>query len=65
MKHNLSKKAVLVVQSNWNLKHMKYIDFDNIEVSTDWAFDNVRSTEQWTHGYHRYPAKFLPNVVKN
>lgn len=43
---------------------MKYIDFDNIEVSTDWAFDNVRSTEQWTHGYHRYPAKFLPNVVK-
>ena len=32
---------------------MKYIDFDNIEVSTDWAFDNVRSTEQWTHGYHR------------
>jgi len=43
---------------------MKYIDFDNIEVSADWAFDNVRSTEQWTHGYHRYPAKFLPNVVK-
>ncbi len=43
---------------------MKYIDFDNIKASTDWAFDNVRSTEQWTHGYHRYPAKFLPNVVK-
>lgn len=32
--------------------------------SKDWAFENVRSTEQWTHGYHRYPAKFLPNVVK-
>lgn len=43
---------------------MQYTNFDNIEVSHEWAFENVRSTEQWTHGYHRYPAKFLPNVVK-
>ena len=39
-------------------------DFDDIEVNPDWAFEDFRSTEQWTHGYHRYPAKFLPNVVK-
>ncbi len=38
--------------------------FDDIPVSEEWCFRNVRSTEQWTHGYHRYPAKFLPNVVK-
>lgn len=38
--------------------------FQNIEVSPEWCFKNVRSTEQWTHGYHRYPAKFLPNIVK-
>ena len=38
--------------------------FDNIEVNHEWSFTDVRSTEQWTHGYHRYPAKFLPNVVK-
>ncbi|UZH55835.1 hypothetical protein JRG66_02830 [Salinimicrobium tongyeongense] len=38
--------------------------FENIPVSEDWVFKNVRSTEQWTHGYHRYPAKFLPNLVK-
>lgn len=43
---------------------MPYTNFDNIEVNHEWAFENVRSTEQWTHGYHRYPAKFLPNVVK-
>ena len=43
---------------------MNYINFDNIPVNHEWAFENVRSTEQWTHGYHRYPAKFLPNVVK-
>jgi DNA modification methylase len=40
------------------------VDFDHIEVDERWCFKNVRSTEQWTHGYHRYPAKFLPNIVK-
>ncbi|MDR0613314.1 MAG: site-specific DNA-methyltransferase [Dysgonamonadaceae bacterium] len=43
---------------------MRYIDFENIEVCPEWCFNNVRSVEQWTHGYHRYPAKFLPNLVK-
>jgi len=43
---------------------MKYTSFDDIEVNSEWSFTNIRSTEQWTHGYHRYPAKFLPNVVK-
>ncbi len=38
--------------------------FEKIPISPEWCFKNVRSTEQWTHGYHRYPAKFLPNLVK-
>jgi DNA modification methylase len=38
--------------------------FDQTEVSPEWCFKNARSTEQWTHGYHRYPAKFSPNLVK-
>jgi DNA modification methylase len=38
--------------------------FDQTQVSPEWCFKNARSTEQWTHGYHRYPAKFLPNLVK-
>jgi DNA modification methylase len=40
------------------------ISFEKVPVNPDWCFKNVRSIEQWTHGYHRYPAKFLPNVVK-
>lgn len=40
------------------------ITFDKIPVSPEWCFKNVRSIEQWTHGYHRYPAKFLPNLVQ-
>lgn len=43
---------------------MNVTSFENIEVNPDWCFKNVRSVEQWTHGYHRYPAKFLPNLVK-
>lgn len=47
-----------------NLQIQKNISFDNIPVSSEWTFKNVRSVENWTHGYHRYPAKFLPNIVK-
>lgn len=42
----------------------QYTTFEEIPVSEEWCFKNVRSTEQWTHGYHRYPAKFLPNLVR-
>lgn len=37
--------------------------FENLPVNEDWCFKNVKSVQQWTHGYHRYPAKFLPNLV--
>src|SRR5690606_13957763 len=40
------------------------VPFENLTVNESWVFKNTRSTEQWTHGYHRYPAKFLPNIVK-
>jgi DNA modification methylase len=43
---------------------IQYYSFEKIPVSPEWCFKNVRSVEQWTHGYHRYPAKFLPNLVK-
>ncbi|MDR3217604.1 MAG: site-specific DNA-methyltransferase, partial [Dysgonamonadaceae bacterium] len=43
---------------------MKYANLNKITVNPEWSFTNVRSVEQWTHGYHRYPAKFLPNIVK-
>lgn len=44
--------------------HTVATNFEKIKVSPEWCFKNVRSIEQWTHGYHRYPAKFLPNLVK-
>ncbi|MHA6697251.1 DNA methyltransferase [Chryseobacterium sp. A321] len=47
-----------------NIPTQKKNSFDTIPVSAEWTFKNVRSAENWTHGYHRYPAKFLPNIVK-
>src|SRR5688572_24440190 len=44
--------------------HIQTNSFEKIQVNLNWCFKNVRSVEQWTHGYHRYPAKFLPNLVK-
>lgn len=44
--------------------HMRKKNFDSIQADPKWAFNQDRSTNKWTHGYHRYPAKFLPNVVE-
>jgi len=40
------------------------IRLEQRKANPEWHFKNVRSVEQFTHGYHRYPAKFLPNLVK-
>jgi DNA modification methylase len=36
----------------------------NGEPNADWAFPENRSINYLTHGYHRYPAKFIPQLVK-
>lgn len=43
---------------------MKKMNLERRNVNLEWCFKNTRSIEQFTHGYHRYPAKFLPNLVK-
>jgi DNA modification methylase len=35
-----------------------------VGVSSSWAFPTSRSPDTYTHGYHRYPAKFVPDLVK-
>jgi DNA modification methylase len=38
--------------------------FSRSRVDHRWSFSGDRSIDTWTHGYHRYPAKFIPQVVK-
>ena len=42
------------------------LSFDNIPISHDWAFSEAKrsDTTYITHGYHRYPAKFIPQLAR-
>lgn len=42
------------------------IDVASLEVAEDWSFSEVRKAESMyaSHGYHRYPAKFIPQIVQ-
>lgn len=40
--------------------------FNTKEIDVDWSFVRYKpsDTGKWTHGYHRYPAKFIPQLVE-
>lgn len=40
--------------------------FNFLQPSEDWSFRNLDRSETTalTHSYHRYPAKFIPNIVE-
>lgn len=40
--------------------------FDSLEPDKKWSFSDTTRMESsyLTHGYHRYPAKFIPNIVQ-
>ncbi len=38
--------------------------FSRVKIDPKWSFEEHRSTDRFTHGYHRYPAKFIPHLVK-
>ncbi len=40
--------------------------FEHIQISKDWAFSEAKraDTTYITHGYHRYPAKFIPQLAR-
>jgi len=41
-------------------------DFVHLKLNKDWSFRDADRKEMnaHTHGYHRYPAKFIPHIVK-
>lgn len=40
--------------------------FNQKEIDKEWSFAEYKpsQTSKWTHGYHRYPAKFIPQLVE-
>jgi len=40
--------------------------FNTKRIDNDWSFIGYKpsDTGKWTHDYHRYPAKFIPQLVE-
>ena len=40
--------------------------FNETQIDAEWAFAECKPSEtgKWTHDYHRYPAKFIPQLVE-
>ncbi len=40
--------------------------FNTKKIDEDWSFEGYKpsDTGKWTHDYHRYPAKFIPQLVE-
>jgi len=40
--------------------------FNTKDIDRDWSFVEYKSSDtgKWTHNYHRYPAKFIPQLVE-
>ena len=40
--------------------------FDKKNIDNEWSFEGVKpsQTGKWTHDFHRYPAKFIPQLVE-
>ncbi len=41
--------------------------FNQTPIDKAWSFNGCKpsDTGKWTHGYHRYPAKFIPQLVEH
>lgn len=48
------------------LRLKKMVDLDSVKADRRWSFADIsrRETLYATHGYHRYPAKFIPQLVR-
>lgn len=40
--------------------------FNSKPIAREWSFEGYKpsDTNKWTHNYHRYPAKFIPQLVE-
>lgn len=40
--------------------------FNNLRIDKNWSFEEFKPSEtsKWTHCYHRYPAKYIPQLVE-
>jgi len=60
------QNEMLTSQVNY-LNHTDILQlFRDIQIDKSWSFNGFKpkDTGKWTHCYHRYPAKFIPQLVE-
>lgn len=61
------KRATDIAEQSWlPLFRQPRFNFDEIPISPEWAFAQAKrsDTTYITHGFHRYPAKFIPQLAR-
>lgn len=63
---DLRRAADSAVQNSLPLFRDSVFNFDEVPISPEWAFARAKrsDTTYITHGYHRYPAKFIPQLAR-
>jgi len=62
----LKRGTNLRITPTMNLQNEILTVFNNLVEDPSWSFENLsrKETSYATHGYHRYPAKFIPQLAR-
>lgn len=62
MKTTINNTKTEIAKSPEEVIHI----FNSKEIDSEWSFIEYKpsDTGKWTHNYHRYPAKFIPQLVE-
>lgn len=62
LKAEINHTKLKTTKSSEEIIHL----FTTKEIDAAWSFVEYKpsDTGKWTHGYHRYPAKFIPQLVE-
>ena len=62
MKTEVNNIKPQTIKSSEDIIHL----FNTKEIDEEWSFAGYKpaDTGKWTHDYHRYPAKFIPQLVE-
>ncbi len=62
----LNRGTNLRITPTVNLQNEILTVFNNLAEDPSWSFENLsrKETSYATHGYHRYPAKFIPQLAR-
>lgn len=62
----LSVKRTIFIEPEINLQEEILQIFENLAEDVSWSFETLerKETSYATHGFHRYPAKFIPQLAR-